>query len=165
MKFSAILVVAAMAALVPVASQAQWIHDEQGSAFDDKKTHLAITGLGDYGFALRCTNPADLEMVLLAPEKMDQETAAQINALSPELMIRVDDLPPGKYQAEIVAKEASIAAIALVPIDLAIQIRDGNRRVSVALGTLGELFHEREYGLRGSTAAVDAMMKGCRIAE
>lgn len=171
MKFKAAFLAATAATSMATPAAAQWIHNEDGSAFDDTETHIALVAVGAYGFGFRCTNVSDLTAVMIAPEKMDKETEGSVNALIPQLLVRVDDGQVISIYAEIKADDESISILSVANPDqggnakLASQVRDGKSRVSVAVKMVDEIFHETKFSLVNSTAAIGKLMTGCGIAE
>lgn len=154
---------AALVVFLSGPASAQWVHNAEGSAFDAATMHMAFTGVGEYGVAIRCTNVGDLEIVLIAPEEIDDATISDVNSLGPEMLIRVDDLPPMKLDAKIGPKDNSIVMIAAAPMELLSQVKDGKKEMSSAFGLMGDVFHEQKYNLIGSTAAIEALITGCGL--
>ncbi len=156
---------ASLAAALAAPAAAQWVHDEDGSAFDDAKTNIAIVAVGQYGFGFRCTEASDLTAVMIAPEAMDEGTVSAINASSPELLLRVDKNTPHELQAVIESNGDTISVLSLITPELAAEVRDGKLGISVAIRAMGKIFHEKEQSLANSTDAISKLMKGCGIAE
>lgn len=149
--------------LISGTASAQWLHQETGSAFEDTKLQIALVAEGRNAFGLRCSNGTDFEAVFMAPDSMDAEQASLLNALGPELLIRVDDAAPFTLSVQTEMADQNLKMVASSPVELFEQVRDGKSRVSVALRVVGELYHETAFRLNGSTKAVGAVIATCSI--
>lgn len=158
-------VFATMIALVlgPSVAHAQWLHQEQGGAFDDKKMQIAVTAMGNYGFGFRCTGGDDLTAIFLTPEEATDSALETLNLLKPQLLLRVDDLKPHEISASAESTDKGLGVMAEVAGDVAREVRDGAKRVSIAVRVMGEIYHETEFSLRGSTSSISKLMEACGV--
>lgn len=158
------VLLAGLLALVAVPALAEWAHTEQGGAFDDNPTHLAVGASGSYGFGLRCRQGGPLEAIYITPESVDDQTAEIMSAFPTSLLIRIDDDEPQEFTGSVEVPEGELGVVAEVPASLADDIEGASRRVAVAIKTVTGTFHEREFDVRGSTAAATALKEGCALA-
>lgn len=151
-------------ALIAGSAQANWVHQEHGSAFSDDKTQLALTGAGGYGFSLRCNRSGDFSVIYITTEQIsDPEIISVLNSIGPQMLIRIDDNSVIEVGVTAEISNKVLAFIGDANSDIVSQLINSQRRASVALKSLDEIYHEQEFGVRGSTAAVNAAMAGCGI--
>lgn len=139
---------------------AQWHYQGEDSAFGSSGTHIAVTANGVYGFGLRCQN-GDVAAVYITPEDATQDQAAAISLGGAKLLVRVDDLPPHELGGEIESYNGKLRMSVPVESALTSQLRDAKRRIAVAISGGGELYHEGNFSARGSTKAIERVLKGC----
>lgn len=166
MKIFRTLGASVVAGLVAGAAQAQWLHQETGGAFDDNPMQLAATAIGGgaYGLGLRCTSPDDLVVLFITPERIEGGLAEIMTSMSPDLLIRVDDNDPVEVKPSIEGQDGDdLSAIAEIDVALVDEINAATRRVSVAIRLAGDLYHETEFNVRGSTAATATLMEKCGL--
>lgn len=165
MKFKAAFLASSMAAAMAAPAAAQWVHSEDQSSFGAGNLNIAVTGGTDYGLGFRCTTAADAVIIFITPEKTDDETINLVNALSPELLIRVDENLPIELAGSVEDRDGVMAINATADAKLLSELKDGNKSVAVAIRSTGSIFHERDFGLVNSTDAIGKFMKGCGIPE
>lgn len=153
--------IAIVAGLLSVSTSAygQWLYQSRESAFGDDTLHIALTASGLYGFGLRCRN-GTFEAVYITPEKFG-ESIGLLNALRPQLRIRIDNQGVLDFDAELEDAEGKLAVLAEIDRSLAEAVRDARRRVAVVVEVLGERFHEKSFNVRGSTKAVGKVIADC----
>lgn len=163
MNFATIYSTLAALALTSSPVEAQWIHQEQGSAFDTNKTQIALTAHGQYAVGLRCTSKADLTVIFITPETVDKDTVKMMNMASPEILVRVDQNEPHAFKSEGDNPEGKLTLHADAPSALVQELIDARSGVSVAARMLGSIFHETEFGARGSTASITKLAELCKL--
>jgi hypothetical protein len=151
-------------AIVSTPAAAQWVHQENGSAFDTEKTQVALTSRGQYAVGLRCTDATDLSVVFITPEAIDRETVGMINLAAPEILLRVDQNDPVIVGAEGDIPDGKLTLHGDAPTLLAAQLMEARSSVSVAARMLGSIYHETEFNVRGSTASIGKMSDLCGLA-
>ncbi|WP_156800933.1 hypothetical protein [Oceaniovalibus guishaninsula] len=162
MKYGAIVVLAAASFAGP--SKAQWMHQEHGGAFDGNAVQMAIAASASYGLALRCRNSDDLEIIYLTPEATEAGTIEVMNAASPTLLLRVDENEMFELAATLeLANDGTVTAISDAPITVPSQVNSATTRVAAALKILGQVFHETEFKVNGSTAATNVLSEKCGL--
>lgn len=144
---------------------AQWLHQEQGSAFDTQKTQIALTSHGQYAVGLRCTGASDLTVIFITPEAIDQDTLKMVNIAAPEIMVRVDQNAPYALKAEGDSPEGSLVLHAAAPASIARELTTATSSVSVAARLLGSIYHETEFSVLGSTGSVSKLSNLCGLPE
>ena len=142
---------------------AQWIYQEQGGAFDDTPLRIALTGSQFYGLALRCRNTYDLELLFITPEQAEANTIGTFNEMRPLILLRIDDAEPREFPAIADLSDGNLGLIAETDADLATALIDAKRRVAVAVRVMGQLFHEEEFSVQGSTRSVCQLFDGCQL--
>lgn len=146
-----------------VPASAQWVHQEQGNAFDTEKVQIVLTARGQYAVGLRCTSENDLTTIFITSESVDQNTLEMINAAEPEILVRVDQNEPHTLDAEGDIPEGKLTLRADAPPSLASELIEAKSRVSVAARMLGSLYHETEFNVRDSTASVTKLVELCGL--
>ncbi|TDE34150.1 hypothetical protein [Antarcticimicrobium sediminis] len=159
------ILTAALIALAVTAGQAsaQWLHQEQGSAFDAQKTQIALTSQGQYAVGLRCTGADDLTVIFITPEAIDQDSLKMLNIAAPEILVRIDQNAPYAIKAEGDNPEGKLTLHAAAPPSLARELIAATSSISVAARLLGSLYHEKEFSVRGSTGSVTKLANLCGL--
>lgn len=154
---------AGLFSLAATGADAAWLHDEQGGAFSDTPLQIAVGSSGPYGFGFRCHGSEDLEALFLTPERVSDEAAEMTSVIPMTLLVRVDDNEPHEIEAAGNVLDGKLGILAEVTPDLADEVEGAVRRVAVAVDMLGQTYHETEFDVRGSTAAVAALKAGCGL--
>lgn len=140
---------------------AQWHYQAEESAFGTGGVQLAMTGNQNYGFGVRCSG-GNIEAVFLTPDdSFDATTVEMANVTVPKLMIRFDQEQVMELDSSIVLNEGKAGVIAAVETDFIEAVGEAKSRVSVALKLLGEIYHENNFNVRGSTKAAGQLMDAC----
>lgn len=158
------LLVVALLGSTTIAS-AQWITDEQGGAFDDDPLRIAATAAQDYVFGVRCKADRS-EVVYITPDRsFDRETYKIANSTRPKLRLRIDRGEILTFDAQIDDLDGKAAFIADIGIDVYRAIGNARNSVSVVTVLLGQNYHENSFGVRGTRAAMNKLIAGCKLAE
>lgn len=152
----------AFALVYATGAHAGWLYQELGSAFDEQKTHVAMGMARNYALGLRCTGPADPEVIFVTPEDLGDADLASINMIGTKLLLRVDENPPLKVDGQIEATEQGFRIIAPAPDGLFAQVREAKNGVSAAIEMVGQVMHEQKFDVAGSTKAVQQMESACK---
>lgn len=163
MTFRSLFLTSLMLGVCGFPAVAQWVHQEHGSAFNDQKEQLALTAFGQYAVGLRCSSANDLTVVFITPEVVDGKALDQINALTPKVLIRIDQNEAHAYEASGDNPSGSLSFYAAVPEGLAKEVMAAQSGVSVAVQMLGSLYHETRFSARGSTRAVSEIVARCGL--
>ncbi|HEY6633468.1 MAG TPA: hypothetical protein VIZ90_18600 [Rhizobiaceae bacterium] len=147
-------------------ANAQWIYQGNESAFGDNVMHIAVTGVGNYGFGFRCKG-GDVEAIYITPDRSFSSDAAytMANATRPKLRVRVDDQAIVDLEAQISDADGTASIIAAANKELLVATRDARKRVAVVLELLGENYHEQSFNVRGSTKSINSVIAGCGLSE
>ena len=145
-------------------ANAQWVYQGNESAFGDDAMHVAVTGVGDYGFGFRCKGGV-AEAIYLTPDRSFGSEAAytMANATGPKLRVRVDDQPIVELDAELSDMDGKASILATTNKELLTTARDAKKRVAVVLTLLGDNYHEQSFNVRGSTKAINSVISGCGL--
>ncbi len=145
----------------PSAAQ-QWFYSQDDSAFGTGGKYIAVTANGmGYGFGLRCIGSGPEVLYTTTDQSLDREQVTQFNTLfSPSILVRVDNGEVMRIKGQFVLIDTGLAVLADAPDDLAPQIRDAKRRISVAIEAI-DIMHESKFGVRGSTKAISQWMADC----
>lgn len=163
-KFHPITLVFLASAALATPAAAEWHFQEQGSAFDEKKIRVAIAVRPGYAFAFRCTGKDDLDVAFITPEAVEQDAVETLNAVQPEILVRVDDNEIITIPAVIDTGNTEMVLRGVPPTHLATQVIEASSGVSVAVRVIGQLYHEQEFDVLGSTKSVQDLLKACSIA-
>jgi len=157
---------ALLGVLFTSAANAQWIYQGNESAFGDNAMHVAVTGVGDYGFGFRCKG-GDVEAVYITPDRSfnSDEAYTMANVTRPKLRVRVDDQEIVDLEAQISDADGKASIIAAANKELLVATRDAKKRVAVVLELLGENYHEQSFNVRGSTKSINSVIEGCGLSE
>lgn len=159
-------IVSALLLMVTVtAANAQWHTSNSGGDFDDEPTYVAVTAseAGMYGFGLRCKGKK-IAAVFITPDKSFNETGTNtINAAKPELRIKIDNGSVKSFETELSHTDQGARATSEVDLEFLSQVRAAKSRISVVLTILGDNFHETRFAAKGSTPAMDTLVKGCGL--
>lgn len=160
---------AAIAAVVSLASigaaSAQWIAQQQGGEFDDNPTNIALTAKGKHAIGFRCSGD-ELKVVFITPEEVDDaDTLRLMNAAGPQIRLKIDNGAVVSLDAELDETNGTLGVLADVDIDLVKSVASAKSKLSAVLTLLGKNYHETTFNVRGSTAAIDKIIKNCKLGE
>lgn len=149
---------------LPAAAE-PWVYQEHGSAFEARKTHIALTAVGNYAVGLRCSEADNLTLIFITPEEADQDNVEVLNQVSPEILVRVDENEPFVIAAQLDVVDGTLTALGPAPSALGDQLVVAVSGVSVAARIMGELFHETRFGVQSSTATVSKLLGLCGLSD
>lgn len=151
--------------LMSLHAHAQWVHQGRESAFGDSGMQVAATAVPNYGLGLRCQDKK-AEMVYSTPDtSFDKATYNLVNNLKPEILLRVDDQKVVALEAELQDGDGKLMVFADLNLAVIQDIQAAKRRVAVVIRFMEKNWHENSFGVRGSTTAINKMLKGCNLIE
>lgn len=143
--------------------KAQWIFQGSESAFGDDAVQLAMTMAKPYALGARCKGDK-IDLVYITPDtSFDKDSYAGMNAMMPEMKVRIDDNPIVVIDAELVDSEGKMLGLAETDTEMLTSIKNAKRRIAIALSVLGKNYHEQSFSVQGSTAAIEKLFKGCNL--
>lgn len=165
------VLLAGLLALAAAPASAEWLYNQQGGAFDDAPMHIAAGQTGAYGFGFRCRYLGTIEAVFITPEQIDADTADMMNQLGVTLLVRADDNEPHRIEGSVESLDGTLAILAEVEhpfgdevaVPILDEVEGASRRVAVAFEGIGQIFHETEIDVRGSTSAIAALKQDCGL--
>lgn len=158
------ILVGAMLVCSANAAFAQWVMQRYGGEFDESPTYIALTAMpGGYALGFRC-NENELKIVLVTPEEVDDDdTLRLMNLASPKLRLRVDGGAIISLDAELHEAKGDLTVLADVDDALVRSVASARSKVSVVLTVIGQNFHEKSFGVRGSSAAIGSLLSKCDL--
>ena len=155
--------------LIIEAANARWMYLETGGAFDDKPTHVIATVSLGYSLGFRCKDNKSLELIYGTTENAEgskkEELLRSLNKIDPELLVRIDDNKTLTIETTMTRMQSNVGALSSVQDDVLRQLINANRRISVAVKLAGNLVHEHEFSVTGSTQSGNQLAKNCGLLE
>jgi len=149
--------------LVSSTAQAQWLHQSEDDAFENKTQHISMTMSGMYALGYVCQGNKS-RFVYITPEKYSAELSQTMLVLNPKLLVRVDDADVVKL--DVFSEEANNKTKLVTDdegsVSLAKAVAVAKKRVSVAIEIGGQLFHKTNFGVTGSKEALNKALDGCK---
>jgi len=116
--------------------------------------------------AIIMVSPASAQWIYQLKESAfdDEKTddASPINALKPQLMVRIDKNKVHAIEAETDVVDNKLRIVAELSGGIVEEIRDAKQRVAVVLSVIGQNFHENSFNVRGSTNAAKKLITTCK---
>lgn len=154
----------ALAVCVSTASPAvaQWLVKRTESAFGGPTKTIAMVSDHIYSFGFVCEG-SRLHAVYMPPEAIDDDGIAAIAAFEAKLLVRVDDgaVREIDVSADSVDGRLRLSGRGGSALDAARDVHAARRSVSVALKTMGHLWHEHRFTARRSTDGMETLLSDC----
>lgn len=152
--------------LISSSAQAQWLHQSDDDAFENKAQHISMTVSGMYALGYVCQGDKS-RFVYITPEKFSADLGITMMLLNPKLLVRVDDADVVKL--DIFSEEADSKTKLVTDdegsVDLAKAVAVAKKRVAVAVEVGGQLFHKTNFGVAGSKDALNKALDGCKASK
>ncbi len=143
-------------------ANAQWLFQTQENAFEPSKSmHIALTAAGDYALGLRCQN-GEMSAIFITSETI--EDVSVLNALKPELLIRIDQNEIFAFPTLLEARDNKLTASVTDEEKISSVFEEGKKakkRISVAIKMLAETYHPTNFNVRGSTKSITELQANC----
>lgn len=145
----------------------QWHTNKLGGDFDDNPLYIAVIAnlSGSHAFGLRCQGD-EVEAVFMTSDKSFKDgDLVLVNATRPKLRVKVDKGEIHTLDAEISNTDKGARAVAEIDLALFNEIKGAKGTISAVLTLLDENYHETRFAAKGSTAALNKLVKGCGLAD
>ena len=147
-------------------ASAQWVYQSEESAFGSGGTQIMLAPAGyKTALGLRCLKEKSPEIVYMTNDSsFDADTTKVANMTTPKLMLRIDDNDPQELDSTILLTDDGTAMfVAEANKELLNEIGGAKKRVAIAVGLLGETYHENKVGVRGTRKNVDKLISDCKL--
>lgn len=151
------------------AANAQWVYDKKDDPFQsDLHTAVAVERLG-FAAGLRCTSAADATLIYVTPEHPPSDGLANLNRMSPRLLVILDDMPKVAIDAQIEATPdgQSLRVVSTNPpaVGLLFQAAELARKrfaIAVEIG-VGNIVYSQSFTIDGAKKTIGRALDGCKI--
>lgn len=163
-------VLAAGLAVLASGAQAQWIQMKgDDDPFAGRGAPLIALSMSPIGttVAFRCTSVEDLAMILVTPERPDEDTRAVFGLVKIKLLVIVDDQPKVSLEASAAVtpdgKQIRYETDEDGVIEVLHAVAGAKRRVAVAVEVMGKAFYSQSYQATNSRRALQPLIAGCKL--
>jgi hypothetical protein len=148
---------------------AAWMNHTEEDPFGGD-THIAVNAVAPgYMLGFRCKSADELSLILLTPEKSDDDTAQGLDLMKPKLLVIVDTAPKQEFPVRVGTSVSGDDLLMFTVVDadsvakLLGEVMAAKRRVAVAVDWLGKTFHSKSFDVDGSKRALGTLAKACGV--
>ena len=148
--------------------RADWLKgpDNGDDPFKGKRHSAMAIELPGFALTFTCSNPDDLELAFVAPEKVTHEQMQTMSGAPIKLLVIIDDQPKIEFEAELGATMNMHVRIAtsgdeLVPVFKAAAA--AKRRVAIGTEFNGKMLWTRSFSSAGSRRVLGPLLSACKL--